>query len=136
MENKNNKIAIGGFQVEQLSLLPEIDDKKVQKEVVSILKEYRALKMRFNNEVEQEGISLFPELRNSKTTNKMKVQQVEKALNNILDDDERNIITMKFLTNKPVKDAFVQNELMMKNSYFYEKKKSAIKLIATTLGII
>jgi len=58
--------------VEQLSLLPEIDDKKVQKEVVSILKEYRALKMRFNNEVEQEGISLFPELRNSKTTNKMK----------------------------------------------------------------
>ena len=122
--------------MEQLSLLPEIDDKKVQKEVVSILKEYRALKMRFNNEVEQEGISLFPELRNSKTTNKMKVQQVEKALNNILDDDERNIITMKFLTNKPVKDAFVQNELMMKNSYFYEKKNSAIKLIATTLGII
>ncbi|EEL95959.1 hypothetical protein ABH946_005210 [Bacillus sp. RC145] len=28
----------------QLSLLPDIDDKKVQKEVVSILKEYRALK--------------------------------------------------------------------------------------------
>ncbi|AJI08633.1 putative phage transcriptional regulator, ArpU (plasmid) [Bacillus cereus 03BB108] len=30
----------------QLTLLPAIDDKKVQKEVVSVLKEYRALKMR------------------------------------------------------------------------------------------
>ncbi|ETT72173.1 ArpU family phage transcriptional regulator, partial [Bacillus mycoides FSL H7-687] len=28
----------------QLTLLPDIDDKKVQKEVVSVLKEYRALK--------------------------------------------------------------------------------------------
>jgi len=50
----------------QLTLLPVIDDKKVQKEVVSILKEYRALKMRFSNEVEQEGISLFPELCDSR----------------------------------------------------------------------
>ncbi|HHB2941839.1 TPA: ArpU family phage packaging/lysis transcriptional regulator [Bacillus cereus] len=120
----------------QLTLLPDIDDKKVQKEVVSILKEYRALKMRFSNELEQEGISLFPELRDSRVTSRMKVQQIEKALHDILDEDERNIITMKFLDNKPVKDSFVQNELMMKNSYFYEKKKSAIKLIATTLGII
>ena len=76
----------------QLTLLPAIDDKKVQKEVVSILKEYRALKMRFSNEVEQEGISLFPELRDSRVTSRMKVQQIEKALNNILDEDERNII--------------------------------------------
>ncbi|MGY3419139.1 ArpU family phage transcriptional regulator [Bacillus mycoides] len=122
--------------MEQLTLLPAIDDKKVQKEVVSILKEYRALKMRFNNEVEQEGISLFPELRNSKTMSQFKVKQIEKVLNDILDDDERSIISMKFLTNKSVKDSFVQNELMISNSYFYAKKKSAIKLVATALGII
>ncbi|ABY46509.1 ArpU family phage packaging/lysis transcriptional regulator [Bacillus mycoides] len=122
--------------MEQLTLLPAIDDKKVQKEVVSILKEYRALKMRFNNEVEQEGISLFPELRNSKTMSQFKVRQIEKVLDDILDDDERSIISMKFLTNKSVKDSFVQNELMISNSYFYAKKKSAIKLVATALGII
>ncbi|PGD58119.1 ArpU family transcriptional regulator [Bacillus wiedmannii] len=122
--------------MEQLTLLPAIDDKKVQKEVVSILKEYRALKMRFNNEVEQEGISLFPELRNSKTMSQFKVKQIEKVLDDILDDDERSIISMKFLTNKSVKDSFVQNELMISNSYFYAKKKSAIKLVATALGII
>ncbi|MGH0945569.1 ArpU family phage packaging/lysis transcriptional regulator [Bacillus mycoides] len=120
----------------QLTLLPDIDDKKVQKEVVSVLKEYRALKMRFSNDVEQEGISLFPELRDSRNASKWKVQQVERALNEILDDDERDIIEKKFLTNKHVKDLYVKNELMMKNSYFYEKKRSAIKLIATTLGII
>ncbi len=41
--------------MELLSLLPTIDretEKKVEKEVVKILKEYRALKVRFENEVE------------------------------------------------------------------------------------
>ncbi|MGQ4706055.1 ArpU family transcriptional regulator [Bacillus thuringiensis] len=115
----------------QLTLLPDIDDKKVQKEVVSVLKEYRALKMRFSNDVEQEGISLFPELRGSRNTSKWKVQQVEKALNNLLDEDERN-----FLTNERVKDSDVYHNLLLKKTYFYEKKQRAVKLIATALGII
>lgn len=63
------------FMERQLTLLPAVDDKKVQKEVVSVLKEYRALKMRFSNDVEQEGISLFPELRDSRNTSKWKVQR-------------------------------------------------------------
>lgn len=51
----------------QLTLLTAIDretEKQVQKEVVKILKEYRALKTRFENEVElkHEGISLFQRL--------------------------------------------------------------------------
>ncbi|WP_144508211.1 ArpU family phage packaging/lysis transcriptional regulator [Bacillus thuringiensis] len=120
----------------QLTLLPAIDDKKVQKEVVSVLKEYRALKMRFSNDVEQEGISLFPELRDSRNTSKWKVQQVEKALNNLLDEDERKIIERKFLTNERVKDSDVYHGLLLKKTYFYEKKQSAVKLIATALGII
>ncbi|HDR7635332.1 TPA: ArpU family transcriptional regulator [Bacillus mycoides] len=122
--------------MEQLTLLPAIDDKKVQKEVVSILKEYRALKMRFNNEVEQEGISLFPEIRNSRRISELKVKQIEKTLDYILDKEERDIITMKFLTNERVKDSDVYHDLLLKKTYFYEKKKSAVKLIATSLGII
>ncbi|SCV20693.1 ArpU family phage transcriptional regulator [Bacillus cereus] len=122
----------------QLTLLPAIDDKEVQKEVVRVLKEYRALKMRFSNEVEQEGISLFPELRDSRNTSKWKVQQVEKALNNLLDEDEneRKIVERKFLTNERVKDSDVYHDLLLKKTYFYEKKQSAVKLIATALGII
>ncbi|PGZ02266.1 ArpU family phage packaging/lysis transcriptional regulator [Bacillus thuringiensis] len=127
--------------MEQLSFLPQIDretEKKVQKEVVSILKEYRALKIRFENEAEQqqEGISLFPEIRDSKHANQIKFKQVEKALMHSLDEDEVNIIEMKYLSNKKLKDDFIYNELLIKKDAFYEKKKSAIRLIATALGII
>ncbi|OOR16659.1 MULTISPECIES: ArpU family phage packaging/lysis transcriptional regulator [Bacillus cereus group] len=120
----------------QLILLPDIDDKKVQKEVVSVLKEYRALKMRFSNDVEQEGISLFPEIRNSRRISELKVKQMEKTLEHILDKEERDIITMKFLTNERVKDSDVYHDLLLKKTYFYEKKQSAVKLIATALGSI
>ncbi|ETT81417.1 ArpU family phage packaging/lysis transcriptional regulator, partial [Bacillus mycoides] len=107
-----------------------------QKEVVSVLKEYRALKMRFSNDVEQEGISLFPEIRNSRRISELKVKQMEKTLEHILDKEERDIITMKFLTNERVKDSDVYHDLLLKKTYFYEKKQSAVKLIATALGII
>ncbi|MCU5684103.1 ArpU family transcriptional regulator [Bacillus wiedmannii] len=120
----------------QLTLLPDIDDKKVQKDVVSVLKEYRALKMRFSNDVEKEGNSLLPELRDSRNMSKWKVQQAEKALNNLLDEDERNIVERKFLTNERVKDSDVYHDLLPKKTYFYEKKQSGVKLIATALGII
>ncbi|PEK91489.1 ArpU family transcriptional regulator, partial [Bacillus mycoides] len=54
----------------------------------------------------------------------------------ILDKEERDIITMKFLTNERVKDSDVYHDLLLKKTYFYEKKQSAVKLIATSLGII
>ncbi|SCC55530.1 ArpU family phage packaging/lysis transcriptional regulator [Bacillus wiedmannii] len=120
----------------QLTLSPDIDDKKVQKDVVSVLKEYRALKMRFSNDVEKEGNSLFPELSDSRNMSKWKVQQVEKALNNLLDGDERNIVERKFLTIERVKDSDVYHDLLPKKTYFYEKKQSGVKLIATALRII
>lgn len=125
----------------QLTLLPAIDretEKKVQKEIVNILKEYRALKIRFENEAEQqqEGISLFPEIRDAKRVNLIKFKQVEKALTYSLDEDEIKIIEMKYLSNKRLKDDFIYNELLIKKDAFYEKKKKAIRLIATALGII
>ncbi|WP_231348391.1 ArpU family phage packaging/lysis transcriptional regulator, partial [Bacillus mycoides] len=88
------------------------------------------------NDVEQEGISLFPEIRNSRRISELKVKQMEKTLEHILDKEERDIITMKFLTNERVKDSDVYHDLLLKKTYFYEKKQSAVKLIATALGII
>lgn len=127
--------------MEQLAFLPKLDretEKKVQKEVVSILKEYRALKIFFENEAEQqqERISLFPEIRNTKRVNQIKFKQVDKALKHCLDEDEVKIIEMKFLSNKKLKDDFIYNELLIKKDSFYEKKKNAIRLIATALGMI
>ncbi|MFB6649206.1 ArpU family phage packaging/lysis transcriptional regulator [Bacillus toyonensis] len=127
--------------MEQLSLLPTIDretEKKVQKEVVKILKEYRALKVRFENEVElqQEGISLFPEIRDTRHVSNIKFKQIEKALKYVLDYDEAEIIKMKYLNGEKLKDSFIYNELSMKKDHFYNKKKNAIRMIATSLGMI
>jgi len=47
-------LEIGGLLIEQITLLPVMDKemkKRLQQEVVSILKEYRTLKARFNNGV-------------------------------------------------------------------------------------
>ncbi|EJQ90046.1 hypothetical protein [Bacillus cereus] len=127
--------------MKQLSLLPVMDremEKQVQKEVASILKEYRALKTRFDNELEQqqEGISLFPEIRNTRHVSNIKFKQIEKTLHYCLDEDEVKIITMKYLSNKKLKDDFIYNELLIKKDAFYTKKKNAIRLIATALGMI
>ncbi|MBJ8061031.1 ArpU family transcriptional regulator [Bacillus cereus] len=127
--------------MEQLSLLPTINretEKKVQKEVVKILKEYRALKARFENEVElqQEGISLFPEIRDTRHVSNIKFKQIEKALKYVLDYDEAEIIKMKYLNGEKLKDSFIYNELSMKKDHFYNRKKNAIRMIATSLGMI
>ncbi|MES5930016.1 ArpU family phage packaging/lysis transcriptional regulator [Bacillus cereus group sp. MG9] len=127
--------------MEQLTLLPAIDretEKQVQREVVKILKEYRALKTRFENEVElkQEGISLFPEIRNTRHISNIKFKQIDKALQYVLDYDEAEIIKKKYLNADKPKDSFIYNELSMKKDHFYYKKKNAIRLIATSLGMI
>ncbi|EJP83800.1 MULTISPECIES: hypothetical protein [Bacillus] len=125
--------------MKQLSLLSTINketERKIQKEVINILREYQALKMRLEHEAEQDYINVFPELCDSKELYRSKVKLIEQVLNEILDHDERNIIMMKFLTNKNWKDSYVQNELMLSNSYFYQKKKNAIKLLAIALGVM
>ncbi|PEW79318.1 hypothetical protein CN424_12755 [Bacillus cereus] len=73
----------------QLCLLPAINkgiEKQVQREVVKILKEYPELKTRFENEVELqlEGISLFPEIRNTRHISNIKFKQIDKALQYVL----------------------------------------------------
>lgn len=110
----------------------------MQKEVVSILKEYRALKARFENEMEQqqEGISLFPEIRNTRHVSNIKFKQIDKTLQHVLDYDEAEIIKMKYLNGEKLKDSFIYTELSMKKDHFYYKKKNAIRLIATSLGMI
>ncbi|PGE40355.1 ArpU family transcriptional regulator [Bacillus toyonensis] len=125
----------------QLTLLPAIDretEKQVQKEVAKILKEYRALKTRFENEVElkHEGISLFPEIRDTRHISNIKFKQIDKALQYVLDYDEAEIIKMKYLNGEKLKDSFIYTELTMKKDHFYNKKKNAIRMIATSLGMI
>ncbi|EJS50581.1 ArpU family transcriptional regulator [Bacillus cereus] len=121
-----------------LSIMDKETEKKIQKVVISILKEHRALKVRFGDEIEQQQgeINLFPEICNTKQINQMKYRQVEKALKYSLDEDERNIIEMKYLNDQKLRDDYIYNELFIKKDSYYEKKKNALRLIATALGVI
>ncbi|KAB2357182.1 ArpU family transcriptional regulator [Bacillus toyonensis] len=103
-----------------------------------MLKEYRALKARFENEVElqQEGISRFSEIRNTRHVSNIKFKQINKALQYVLDYDEAEIIKIKYLNREKLKGSFIYTELSMKKDHFYYKKKNAIRMIATSLGMI
>ncbi|MCA1002779.1 ArpU family phage packaging/lysis transcriptional regulator [Bacillus thuringiensis] len=127
--------------MEQLTFFPELDretERKVQKEVIKILKDYRVLKICIENKEEQkrEGVSPFPEIRDTKHINEIKFRQVERVLDYGLDEDEVNIIRMKYLSNKKLKDDYIYNELLIKKDPYYVKKKNAVRLIATALGMI
>ncbi|RPK06530.1 hypothetical protein BSBH6_00153 [Bacillus subtilis] len=123
---------------EQLSFLQPVDLKAVRKIVIKELKDYRALKVQLENKKESvdAGISPFPSIRDSFILNELKVKQMERALENSLDDEERMIIEKKYLTASQTKDIHIYMELGMKKDTYYEIKQRAILRIATALGII
>ncbi|MGG4171622.1 ArpU family phage packaging/lysis transcriptional regulator [Bacillus safensis] len=124
---------------EQLCLLPRIDEKQVRNALIKELKVYRALKVKEENRKEQEAngaTDLFPSLRNQEVLNELKVRQIERALENSLDEIEQDIIRMKYLTSRMVKDLEVCEELGLKKDRYYKLKKQATFKLSTALGII
>ncbi|MGN7945788.1 ArpU family phage packaging/lysis transcriptional regulator [Bacillus sp. 22446] len=124
---------------EQLCLLPGIDEKQVRNALIKELKVYRALKVLEENRKEQEAngaTGLFPSLRNQEVLNELKVRQIERALENSLDEIEQDIIRMKYLTSRVVKDLEVCEELGLKKDRYYKLKKQATFNLSTALGII
>ncbi|ANB66171.1 phage transcriptional regulator, ArpU family protein (plasmid) [Anoxybacillus sp. B7M1] len=116
-----------------------LDDKQVEKTVISELKNYRALKVRMENlkERERAGVkNLFPELRQSQFMNELKFTQIERALKNSLDAIERQIIEMKYLSPVEINDIDIYMELGLTKKRYYAKKRTAIERLATALGII
>ena len=124
----------------QLSFFPDVDEKEVRSLVVKELKKYKALKIQLENKKEQmeNGIEgdLFPKLLNNDLQNKLKVIQIERVLNNSLDSVERQIIELKYLSNERQNDLNIYLELGLQKKPYYEKKKTAIFMIASSLGII
>lgn len=79
---------------------------------------------------------MFPEIRDTRHIRNIKFKQIDKALQYVLDCDEAENIKRKYLNADKPKDGFIYTELSMKKDYFYYKKKNAIRLIATSLGMI
>ncbi|MCY8330774.1 ArpU family transcriptional regulator [Bacillus spizizenii] len=124
---------------EQLSFLPEVNEKEVRNIVIKELKTYRSLKVQAENRKEQKEkgvIGLFPQLRKSTEYNELKVKQMDRALKHCLDQDEYSIIEKKYLSPEKIKDLEIMIELGIKRDKFYQVKRQAIYNIATALGII
>ncbi|MBT2169670.1 MULTISPECIES: ArpU family phage packaging/lysis transcriptional regulator [Bacillus] len=124
---------------EQLSFLPEVNEKEVRNIVIKELKTYRSLKIQAENRREQKEkgvIGLFPQLRKSTEYNELKVKQMGRALKHCLDQDEYSIIEKKYLSPQKIKDLEIMIELGIKRDKFYQVKRQAIYNIATALGII
>lgn len=124
---------------EQLSFLQPVDEREVRKAVVKELKAYKALRVAVQNKQEQEekGIGhLFPRLQQTETTNVLKARQIDRALRYSLDEIERQIIEEKYLSPSRVKDINVYIEMGLTKDQYYERKKDAIRQIATALGMI
>ncbi|MBP1083489.1 ArpU family phage packaging/lysis transcriptional regulator [Bacillus capparidis] len=125
--------------VKQSSFFPDIDEKRIRSLVVQELRQYVALKVQIENLKEQKEAgttNLFPEFRRIKINNNLKVKQVDRALNCGLDEEERKIIELKYLSLKHLNDIDIYLELGLKKGKYYEKKRAAIFRLATALGII
>ncbi|MBJ8031464.1 ArpU family phage packaging/lysis transcriptional regulator [Bacillus cereus group sp. N21] len=127
--------------MEQLSFFPEIDDKEyklIQKAVVKVLRDYKALAVRMENqsECERESIQLFPELRDTRKINDYKYLQIKRALEHSLDPEQKEIIERKYLNNGLMSDKAIKAQMILENNWYYYQKKNAIMAIATALRII
>ncbi|MED4628047.1 ArpU family phage packaging/lysis transcriptional regulator [Bacillus pumilus] len=123
----------------QLCLIPEVNEKQVRKTLINELKLYKALKVKQENLDEQKAngiLTLFPRLKDQNVCSELKVRQIERALEYSLDEIEQDIIRMKYLTSRMVKDLEVCEELGLKKDRYYKLKKQATFKLSTALGII
>ncbi|MBU5260764.1 ArpU family transcriptional regulator [Bacillus pumilus] len=123
----------------QLCLIPELNEKQVRKTLINELKLYKALKVQQENLDEQKAngiLTLFPRLKDQNVCSELKVRQIERALEYSLDEIEQDIIRLKYLTSRIVKDLEVCEELGLKKDRYYKLKKQATFKLSTALGII
>ncbi|PEJ48229.1 ArpU family transcriptional regulator [Bacillus sp. AFS002410] len=127
------------MNLEQLAFFEAIDEKKVRKAVVKQLKQYKALRVAVQNKDEQtsEGkINLFPMIVDKEIEKRLKVKQVERALEYALDEIEREIIKYKYLAPNRIKDINLYMDLGLTKDQYYEHKRQAIFSLATALNIV
>lgn len=125
--------------VKQLSVFEEVNEKEVRRIIAKELKQYRALKVAIQNKTEryQEGVEdLFPSFSRKEKEKELKVRQIDRALDNALDEIELQIIKQKYFSSTRVKDINLYLDMGLTKDRYYSHKRQAILLIATALDII
>ncbi|PLT30709.1 ArpU family phage packaging/lysis transcriptional regulator [Peribacillus deserti] len=118
---------------------PQFTEKEIHKLVIAELRKYKVLKIQLANlkERNRAGMSdLFPIIRERDEKNYLKVNQIERAIEESLDTLERELIEKKYLSTQDPTDLEVYLEMGIKKAKYYAKKKEALNSIATALGMI
>lgn len=115
-------------QSEQLILFQEIPKEEWYSKTVNELKKYPSMKLA----VEAADLQDQQELLYAK---KRKVLLIEIALSP-LTPEERKIIEMSYFTRMKKKDVFIQQELGLSHSTYYETKDAVMRHIATVLNVL
>lgn len=122
-----------------MTVVCAVTEKEIQKAVIKDLKDYKALRVKFENIREREevgAINLFPRLTQVETFDELKAKQIEKSLKS-LDSIERKIVEIKYLNtydNEPT-DLEIYLSLGLKKDKYYFKKSKALRHLAKALGI-
>ncbi|WP_306008312.1 ArpU family transcriptional regulator [Bacillus sp. MMSF_3353] len=115
-----------------------VNEKEIRPFVIEVLRDYRVLKVKFQNIQERTEFGaelLFPELRKS-TDDEIRYRQLKRAFEEALDEDEQQILEMKYMNHKELNDEYIYTVLGMKKGKFYRKKKTAVRNVAKALGMI
>ncbi|TNP07146.1 ArpU family transcriptional regulator [Bacillus pacificus] len=114
-----------------------VNEKEIRPFVIEELQEYRVLKVKFKNIEEQAafgGELLFPELRKC-TEDEIRYRQLKRAFEEALDEDEQQILKMKYMSRKELNDEYIYTVLGMKRGKYYRKRKSGVLRFAKALSM-
>lgn len=115
-----------------------VNEKEIRPFVIEVLRDYRVLKVKFQNIQEQTEFGaelLFPELRKS-TDDEIRYRQLKRAFEEALDKDEQRVLQAKYMSGKEVNNDYLATTLGMKEGKFYRKRKSGILNFAKALNMI
>ncbi|MRS27108.1 ArpU family phage packaging/lysis transcriptional regulator [Bacillus sp. RIT694] len=114
-----------------------VNEKEIRPFVIEELRDYRVLKVKFKNIQERTEFGaelMFPELRKS-TEDEIRYRQLKRAFEEALDEDEQQILKMKYMNHKELNDEYIYTMLGMKRGKYYRKRKSGVLRFAKALSM-
>ncbi|PGY28472.1 ArpU family transcriptional regulator [Bacillus cereus] len=114
-----------------------VNEKEIRPFVIEVLRDYRVLKVKFQNIQERTEFGaelLFPEFRKS-TDDEIRYRQLKRAFEEALDEDEQQILNMKYMNHKELNDEYIYTMLGMKRGKYYRKRKSGVLRFAKALSM-
>lgn len=114
-------------------------DKELKRIIAQELRLYKTLKVAIENKCELAAAGfneVFPVIVDSSAAKELKFNQIRRALNEALTDDERMNLERKYLGNYSETDLSIYMDLGLSKGQYYRIKKQAIQQLAIAIGII